>query len=92
MQIMEEEPNKNYFSLLWILPKILNSQVELMRSFVLPLMEGPEYRESILLKIARMVGLVLPGIVDHVPQDYVNITRLGTLSPSFPTLMNFKTN
>lgn len=92
-QILEEEPNKNYFSLLWVLPKILKSALELLRSFFLPLMEGPEYRESILLMLARVVGLALPGIVDHIPQDYVNLTRLGVISPSFPTTTTtFKTD
>ncbi|KAK4277474.1 hypothetical protein QN277_015470 [Acacia crassicarpa] len=81
-QVLEEEPNKNYFSLLWAIPKNLNAVWELVRSFIIPLVEGGDYRESWLMKIFRLIGLIFPGLSAHVIQDYVNLTRLGTLAAS----------
>lgn len=51
---------------------------ELFRSFTIKYTRGPEYRESSLLKIFRVIGLIIPGIPAHCPQDYVNATRLGS--------------
>ena len=78
-QVLEEEPNKNYFSLLWFIPKRLNAVWELIRSFILPWVKGSEYKEGWFMRFWRLVGLVIPGLGAHAPQDYVNLTRLGTL-------------
>lgn len=78
MQVLEEEPNKNYFSLMWVMPKVMNAGFELMRGFMLPWMNGGDYREGWVLTLGRMTGLLIPGISDHCPEDYVNLTRLGT--------------
>ncbi|KAJ8771755.1 hypothetical protein K2173_028061 [Erythroxylum novogranatense] len=78
-QVLWEEPNKNYFSLLWMLPKNINAIWELIRSFIIPFTEGRDYKESWLLRGLRIVGLVIPGLSAHSPQDYDNCTRLGTL-------------
>ncbi|XP_031125736.1 uncharacterized protein LOC116028079 [Ipomoea triloba] len=77
-QVLEEEPNKNYFSLLWVMPKMMNAGFELMRGFMLPWINGGDYREGWVLTLGRMAGLLIPGISDHGPEDYVNLTRLGT--------------
>ncbi|KAH9692446.1 Lipase 3 domain-containing protein [Citrus sinensis] len=84
-KVMEEEPNKNYFNLLWVAPKIINAVWELVRGFILPYKKGPDYREGWLLRLARVVGLVIPGLSAHSPQDYDNALRLGSL-PSSPPL------
>ncbi|KAK1588000.1 hypothetical protein Q3G72_019063 [Acer saccharum] len=75
-EIVEEEPDKNYI-LQAMIPRILISWWELLRSFMMPYMEGPDFVETGLLKFARFVGLVFPSFASHSPQDYVNLTRLG---------------
>ncbi|KNA08383.1 hypothetical protein SOVF_163100, partial [Spinacia oleracea] len=78
---LEEEPNKNYISLLWMIPKHMNASWELVRAFIYPHMRwGPDYKESWCEVIYRVIGLVLPGLVAHGPQDYTNLTRLGRMS------------
>ncbi|XP_038994667.1 triacylglycerol lipase OBL1-like [Hibiscus syriacus] len=79
-KILPEEPNKNYFSLLWVMPKMVNAVWELIRGFILPCIYGPDYKEGWLLRILRVTGLLIPGLSAHSPQDYVNSARLGTLS------------
>ncbi|XAR57789.1 Triacylglycerol lipase [Bertholletia excelsa] len=90
-KVVKEEPNKNYFSPLWAIPKIINAVWELVRSFIMPYMKGPEYKESSALLVLRFLGLVIAGIPAHSPQEYGNCTRLGspdvyhpdTSSPNF---------
>lgn len=77
LQIVEEEPNKNYFSPLSAIPKTINSIWELIRSFVIPYTKGPDYKEGTLLRVHRVIGLMIAGIPAHSTQDYVNATRLG---------------
>jgi hypothetical protein len=52
------------------------------RSFIIPYIQGSDYKESWLMKMLRVVGLVFPGLAAHCPQDYVNATRLGSLASS----------
>ncbi|KAF8405011.1 hypothetical protein HHK36_009907 [Tetracentron sinense] len=77
-KILTEEPNKNYFSVWEAIPKILNAVWELMRSFIIGHTKGADYEESWFLRLFRVIGLVFPGLPAHVPQDYVNATRLGS--------------
>ncbi|KAL3726001.1 hypothetical protein ACJRO7_030960 [Eucalyptus globulus] len=60
-KIVQEEPNKNYFSPLQVIPMMMNAWYY--------------YKEGFLLRIFRVVGQL--GIPAHAPQDYVNATRLG---------------
>ncbi|XVE55886.1 hypothetical protein DITRI_Ditri03aG0193200 [Diplodiscus trichospermus] len=96
-KVLPEEPNKNYFSLIWVLPKMVNAIWELLRGFIIPYIVGPDYKEGWSLRILRMIGLLVPGLSDHAPQDYVNLTRLGSqpsdLQPQDPLINDeLKTN
>ena len=77
MQILKEEPNKNYFDLMEATSKYLVAVWELIRSFIIPYVEGWEYSEPWLLKGVRVFGLIIPGFAAHNPHDYVNATRLA---------------
>ncbi|TKY57826.1 Lipase protein [Spatholobus suberectus] len=78
-QVLEEEPNKNYFSLFWVIPKVLNAVWELIRGFLIPFVEGKDYVQNWFMTMFRLVGIIIPGLSAHCPPDYVNVTRLGTL-------------
>lgn len=80
-KVVWEEPDKNYFSLLWVIPKILNAVWELIRSFIIPYIYGPDYKESWFMTLVRVFGLLIPGLAAHCPQDYDNATRLGSFPP-----------
>ncbi|KAL1824307.1 hypothetical protein DCAR_0312363 [Daucus carota subsp. sativus] len=75
-QIVAEEPNKNYFSLLDAIPQMANAVWELARSFVIPYTRGADYKEGALLRVIRLLGVLVPGISAHLPQNYVNASRL----------------
>ncbi|XP_073154644.1 triacylglycerol lipase OBL1 [Henckelia pumila] len=85
-KIVPEEPDKNYFSLLWLIPKIGNAWWELIRSFSISFTRGPEFAEGGLLRMFRVIGLFTAGIPAHCPQDYVNATRLGSSHVFLPII------
>lgn len=55
---------------------------ELVRSFLIPYIGGPQYTETWLLKAIRVISVVFPflfpGLAAHNMQDYVNLTWLGS--------------
>ncbi|KAI4327449.1 hypothetical protein L6164_019909 [Bauhinia variegata] len=90
LEIVKEEPNENYFSPKAMIPMMSNAFREIIRSFTIARKNGPEYRETFLLRLIRMVGLFIPGIPAHCPQDYVNAARLGVLLPQLTAEDNHK--
>lgn len=76
--MLAEEPNKNYFSILAFIPMFANALWELLRSFIIYYQNGPEYCETFTCRGWRVIGLLIAGLPAHGPQDYVNLTRLGS--------------
>lgn len=59
-------------------PMIGNAIYELIRSFTIPFKLGPDYKESFVMKVMRMIGVFVPGVPAHSPTDYNNSVRLGS--------------
>ncbi|KAG8384378.1 hypothetical protein BUALT_Bualt04G0111900 [Buddleja alternifolia] len=74
----EEEASKNHFECGSIVTERVDALWEVVRSFILPNQFGPDYKESLMLQMFRMVGLLFPGLPAHGLQDYINATRLAT--------------
>ncbi|XP_057797061.1 triacylglycerol lipase OBL1 [Salvia miltiorrhiza] len=72
-----EEPNRNYFGVVYLIPEYANAVWELMRSLLMECAYGPDYRESWESFVLRLAGLAIPGISAHNPLDYVNSVRIG---------------
>ncbi|XP_010478603.1 PREDICTED: uncharacterized protein LOC104757548 [Camelina sativa] len=74
--VLREDSDENFFSLRWIIKIMHGAILELIRSFTIVTEKGPEFREGWLLKGGRVLGIIVPGVSNHTPQDYVNATLL----------------
>ncbi|KAL4584513.1 hypothetical protein LXL04_009116 [Taraxacum kok-saghyz] len=77
-QKLDEEPNPNDYGLWYLIPEHLNAVWELVRGMTMGMVYGPEYKESWVGIVMRMIGLAIPGLSAHGPPNYVNSIRLGT--------------
>lgn len=84
MQIGDDEPSKYYFSRRKAITMRINSFLELIRSFTIAYTKGPEFKEGKLMRLLRVIGLVIPGLAAHSPQDYINTTRLASKEVFLP--------
>ncbi|KAL0697119.1 hypothetical protein Bca4012_064299 [Brassica carinata] len=66
--------------MLWLIPKLLSGVWEFIRSFIIRFWKGNEYKENWSMRTVRIGGMLIPGVSDHFPLDYVNSTRLGGLA------------
>lgn len=73
---MREQSDDDFFALRGIIKMMWNAILELIRSFTIVTEKGSEFREGWLLKGGRILGIIVPGISNHTPHDYVNATRL----------------
>lgn len=79
VQNVNEEPNRNYFGLRYLIPNHLNAAWELLRTVGMGYVYGPDYKESWESILLRIVGLGMPGLSAHSPVDYINSIRLGRM-------------
>ncbi|KAH1133598.1 hypothetical protein GYH30_012133 [Glycine max] len=82
-EVLEEQWNKNYFSLWCVIPMPYNAILEIIWSFIIARQSGPYYREGWFLFAFRTIGLIIPGVPAHGPQDYLNSTLLGKIEKHF---------
>ncbi|XP_019418708.1 PREDICTED: uncharacterized protein LOC109329483 [Lupinus angustifolius] len=82
---MEEEPNRNFFGIKFMLSEHVNAVWELIRGLTIGYIEGPEYKEGWFCIFARVLGLALPGVSAHCSTDYINSIRLGKHGSSIQT-------
>ncbi|KAK1280536.1 hypothetical protein QJS04_geneDACA004810 [Acorus gramineus] len=74
---VDEEPNKDYFSLKYIPSMHFHALVDLIRGVFAWLKPGVEFKEGLVSILFRAVGLLIPGLASHSPRDYVNGGRLS---------------
>ncbi|MCO5572823.1 hypothetical protein L7F22_026582 [Adiantum nelumboides] len=75
---IKEVPNKNFFSPISALAMWITGVWELLRSiFLMTLTYGVGFKETTFMVLLRVFGLVCPGLLAHMPVNYVNATRLG---------------
>ena len=55
----------------------VNAVWELVRGLMMGFIYGTGYKEGWFRILFRLIGLMIPGLSDHCPTDYVNSVRLG---------------
>ncbi|CAN8251383.1 unnamed protein product [Cochlearia groenlandica] len=75
-KVIRDETDENYFSFWGITRMMYDAMMEFIRSFTIVNEKGSEFREGWLLKFGRVLGIIVPGISNHTPQDYLNATLL----------------
>lgn len=77
---LQEVPNPNFFGMARLFTMHLNAVWEMVQGMVLiAAQHGEGFRENRLGMVARLAGVLLPGVAAHNPCNYVNAVRLGPL-------------
>ncbi|MCL7049110.1 hypothetical protein MKW94_026992 [Papaver nudicaule] len=79
-EVMKQEPNNNYFSPWYIIPKYFNAWLDLFRGIFAGIKLGKDYKEGFMSILFRMIGLLIPGVASHSPRDTVNSVRLAKIT------------
>ncbi|CAH2053720.1 unnamed protein product [Thlaspi arvense] len=74
---VEDEPDPNPYGLRYEILGHVNAVWELVRGLTMGYIHGPDYKEGWFRILFRLMGLLIPGLSDHCPTDYVNSVRLG---------------
>ncbi|RZC92363.1 hypothetical protein C5167_003969 [Papaver somniferum] len=77
-EVLEKEPNQNYFNPLYIIPKYFNAWLDLSIGIFAGIKPGKDFKESLISILFRMVGLLIPGLASHSPRDTVNVGLTST--------------
>ncbi|EFJ32399.1 hypothetical protein SELMODRAFT_12604, partial [Selaginella moellendorffii] len=77
LQILPDEPFRNFFSPVYMVLSRLYALFELVQSFFMSYRYGGEFSETRLSTVARIAGLLVPGIAGHSLVNYINCVRLG---------------
>nr|DAD19233.1 TPA_asm: hypothetical protein HUJ06_020696 [Nelumbo nucifera] len=75
-QVLEKEPDENYFNPLYFIPMHWNAWMDLFRALFVGFQQGESFEENLLSLLERFVGLLIPGVSSHSPRDYINCARL----------------
>ncbi|XP_024527095.1 uncharacterized protein LOC9652581 [Selaginella moellendorffii] len=77
LQILPDEPFPNFLSPVYMVLSRLYALFELVQSFFMSYRYGGEFSETRLSTVARIAGLLVPGIAGHSLVNYINCVRLG---------------
>ncbi|KAL1207312.1 Triacylglycerol lipase OBL1 [Cardamine amara subsp. amara] len=73
----EDEPDPNPYGIRYAIRGHVLAVWELVRGLTMGYTHGPDYKEGWFRILFRLMGLLIPGLSDHCPTDYVNSVRLG---------------
>lgn len=76
-QKAEDEPDPNPYGMRFAILARVNAVWELVRGLMMGFIYGPGYKEGWFRILFRIIGLMIPGLSDHCPTDYVNSVRLA---------------
>ncbi|XP_022139747.1 uncharacterized protein LOC111010582 [Momordica charantia] len=77
-KFLEVQPNKNYFSPIWLISKYVSAWWELIRSLMIPVIKcSSDYLEGFSNLLLRLFGLLFPGASAHMCLNYINSIRWG---------------
>ncbi|XP_077234669.1 triacylglycerol lipase OBL1-like [Tasmannia lanceolata] len=79
-KVLEEEPDKNYFSPKYLPSKYYNAWLDFFRALFIGKTQGKDFKEGWVSILYRAIGFLIPGLASHSPRDYLNAARLGKIT------------